>query len=148
MTMITYVAAANSIRSYWRTTLELAASLATQYDNAPPTQYEGAHAALSIAWQESQQISLRGGTSGARHRCNGELTVTIRIPTGQGDQSGTVYIDAINTAFCQAAFDGITFRSGTPTTLGQRGAFWEILYTIPFYFDQMVVPSVETVSEA
>lgn len=142
--MTSFTDAANTIRSRWASRVATAAFLPTQYDNAPAVQRTGAHAVLSLLWGGSLQVSTSGGALGTRQRNTGVLSVLIRIPVGVGDNSGSAYIDAINSAFCNTSVYGIVFKAGTPRVLGQRGAFWEIAFTVPFNFDQMVLPPVDT----
>lgn len=130
-------AAADTIRSRYKTLVADAETLPTQYDNAsftPPEDSEWSR--WTILFGDTTQVSV-GATN--QYRTAGIAVAQLFVPIETGDERAMQLADVVFTSFKPVTVNGVVFRTpGPPTNEGRDNKWWQYNVNCPFYFDQFV----------
>ena len=127
------------VRSRFRTQVALVQDLLVIYDNqevaANDIPHEELYARASIRLQPSRQVSF--GASTKRYRTQGQLTVRLYGPLGEGDDDITDLADAIEAAFTSVTDNSVHFLTPSTEEVGRVQNSWQINVVCPFWFEDI-----------
>ena len=128
-----FEATSNTIRSRFKTLIEDAESIPTQYPNAPEiTRPDGLWVMLSI--QEGDSVLFEIGGTAKTYRNFGVFAAQIFSPLGVGVGDALALADTIATSFRMVTVSSVEFRVPRVIRLGQtQSAKWyQINLLCPF----------------
>lgn len=126
-----------AIRGRWKTLVEDAMGLPTQYDGRAFQEPERSRwCRLSIIPGDTAQVTAVCSPSGGQQfRTAGIFIASIYFPFGDGDGDQVQLADAVALAFRAVTSGGVTFRAPSVARVGKAGAWWQVNVTCPWQFD-------------
>ena len=134
--MTTVEAAEFAIEDRWRTLVEVAYPLVTEYENGPTVTplADQSYARLRMFGGESPQVAV-GGPRGL-FRTLGLTVAEIFVPAGSGAPPTRRIIDAVKAAFQGNAAGGVTYVSVSAEQVGLTAGRYQTNISISYYFDE------------
>jgi len=135
---MSFEAIGDAIRTRFNTLIEVAESVAVQYDAQadfiPPG--NAAYVRLSINYGASQQVEI-GGVGQNRYRDGGLVTASVFAVPGEGDEAAMQLVDKIVDAFRGHSAGGVTYRTPQVNVIGsaQVADRHQVDVDVPFYKD-------------